>query len=72
MLAAFAGERPVIVEVLMRPFVASLVLIVLAGCGGGNTGPVEPAQLTPDEEKAIMQRMQQNAAQEAPPPAESP
>lgn len=54
----------------MRCCVACALLFLLVGCASDDSGPVQPASLTPEEEQAILERMNQNARQEVPPPAE--
>jgi hypothetical protein len=49
----------------VRYFVLFVFALVLVGCAGESTGPVQPAALTPEEEKAIMDRVNKNAGQEA-------
>ena len=45
----------------MRCCLGGLVVafLLLAGCARESTGPVQPAQLTPEEERKIMEQMNQ-------------
>jgi hypothetical protein len=54
----------------MFRFSAFLVpLVCVVGCGGGSSGPVKPPQLSADQEKAIMDRVNQTQQQEGAAPA---
>jgi hypothetical protein len=55
----------------MRYAVLALVLF-LAGCAGESSGPVQPAALTPEEEKAILERVDKVNQTEAPQPSAAP
>jgi hypothetical protein len=57
-------------EFVMLRIVGCLVCLLLAtGCGGGSSGPVKPPQLSADQEKAIMDRVNQTQQQEGAAPA---
>jgi hypothetical protein len=49
----------------MRYFALLALLLLLAGCAQESTGPVQPATLTPEEEKAILDRVNKAAGQES-------